>query len=152
MNGIRSVTVCSARWAPEKFIRLWANTRSLATPFAQTIRPLFNQHVQLMSDWFAKEQPNATKRASFEFLFNWLQPFSQSMTLYVLAFLLACASWLGWSSATKTFGVLSFAAGARHSHVRPGFAHVSAGASARHQSLFISDFHRLGCSHCRADP
>jgi ABC-type transport system involved in cytochrome c biogenesis permease subunit len=61
-------------------------------------RPLFNQHVQLMTDWFAKEQPNSTKRASFEFLFNRLQPFSQSMTLYVLAFLLACASWLGWSS------------------------------------------------------
>ena len=59
---------------------------------------LFNQHVQLMTDWFAKVQPNATKRASFEFLFNRLQPFSQSMTLYVLAFLLACASWLGWSA------------------------------------------------------
>ncbi|HEY2680575.1 MAG TPA: hypothetical protein VGI59_04575, partial [Candidatus Udaeobacter sp.] len=54
-------------------------------------RPLFNQHVQGMSDWFAKEQPNTSKRASFEFLFNRLQPFSQSMTLYVLAFLLACA-------------------------------------------------------------
>ena len=59
---------------------------------------LFNQHVQGMSDWFAKEQPNTSKRASFEFLFNRLQPFSQSMTLYVLAFLLACASWLGSSS------------------------------------------------------
>src|SRR4029077_19764294 len=52
-------------------------------------RPLFNQHVQLMTDWLAKEQPNTSKRASFEFLFNRLQPFSQSMTLYVLAFLLA---------------------------------------------------------------
>ena len=61
-------------------------------------RTLFNQNVQLMTDWFAKEQPKATQRASFEFLFNRLQPFSQSMTLYVLAFLLACASWLGWSS------------------------------------------------------
>jgi ABC-type transport system involved in cytochrome c biogenesis permease subunit len=59
---------------------------------------LFNQHVQLMTDWFAKEQPNAAKRASFECLFNRLQPFTQSMTLYVLAFLLACASWLGWSA------------------------------------------------------
>ncbi len=54
--------------------------------------------MQLVTDWFAKEQPNTTKRASFEFLFNRLQPFSQSMALYVLAFLLACASWLGWSS------------------------------------------------------
>ncbi len=59
---------------------------------------VFSQHVQLITDWFAKEQPKATKRASFEFLFNWFQPFSQSMTLYVLAFLLACASWLGWSA------------------------------------------------------
>src|SRR4051812_42226058 len=62
---------------------------------------LFNQHVQLMTDWFAKEQPNTSKRASFEFLFNRLQPFSQSMTLYVLAFLLACASWLGASSVLR---------------------------------------------------
>ena len=61
-------------------------------------RPLFNQHVQFVTDWFAKEQPSTTKRASFEFLFNRLQPFTQSMMLYVLAFLLACASWLGASS------------------------------------------------------
>ena len=64
-------------------------------------RMLFNQNVQFVGDSFAKTQPKATKRASFEFLFNWLQPFSQSMTLYVLAFLLACASWLGSSSALR---------------------------------------------------
>jgi len=58
---------------------------------------IFNQHVDILANWFGKEQPNATKRTSFEFLFNRLQPFSQSMALYVLAFLLACASWLGWS-------------------------------------------------------
>ena len=62
---------------------------------------LFNQHVQSVTGWFAKAQPKATKRASFEFLFNRLQPFSQSMTLYVLAFLLACASWLGWSGVLR---------------------------------------------------
>jgi ABC-type transport system involved in cytochrome c biogenesis permease subunit len=60
-------------------------------------RSAFNQQVDVVSNWFAKEQPTATKRASFEFLFNRLQPFSQSMALYVLAFLLACFSWLGWS-------------------------------------------------------
>jgi ABC-type transport system involved in cytochrome c biogenesis permease subunit len=64
-------------------------------------RALFSQHAQLMTDWLAKEQPNATKRAWFEFSFNQLQPFSQSMTLYVFAFLLACASWLGWSSVLR---------------------------------------------------
>lgn len=63
--------------------------------------PFFNQHVQLVGDWLNKEQPKTTKRASFEFLFNRLQPFSQSMALYVLAFLLACASWLGWSTVLR---------------------------------------------------
>jgi ABC-type transport system involved in cytochrome c biogenesis permease subunit len=58
---------------------------------------LFNAHVDLMTRWFAQEQPNAAQRTSFESLFNRLQPFSQSMALYVLAFLLACFSWLGWS-------------------------------------------------------
>ena len=58
---------------------------------------VFNQHVDLVTDWFARKQPNAAKRTAFEFLFDRLQPFSQSMALYVLAFLLACASWLGWS-------------------------------------------------------
>ena len=57
----------------------------------------FNRQVDDLTNWFRKEQPNAVKRASFEFLFNRLQPFSQSMALYVLAFLLACGSWLGWS-------------------------------------------------------
>jgi ABC-type transport system involved in cytochrome c biogenesis permease subunit len=60
---------------------------------------LFSQHVDLIAKWFASEQPNAAKRASFEFLFNRLQPFSQSMALYVLAFFLACFSWLGWNRA-----------------------------------------------------
>ena len=57
----------------------------------------FDQHADSLANWFGKEQPNASKRASFEFLFNRLQPFSQSMALYVLAFLLACSSWLGWN-------------------------------------------------------
>jgi ABC-type transport system involved in cytochrome c biogenesis permease subunit len=64
-------------------------------------RTLFNQRLVRVSDWFAKEQPAPARRASFEFLFNWFQPFGQSMTLYVLAFLLACASWLGSSSALR---------------------------------------------------
>ena len=60
-------------------------------------RSQFNQHVEALVSWFEKEEPNVVKRSSFEFLFNRLQPFTQSMALYVLAFLLACASWLGWS-------------------------------------------------------
>ncbi|HXY60713.1 MAG TPA: cytochrome c biogenesis protein CcsA [Chthoniobacterales bacterium] len=65
----------------------------------------FDQHVDAAANWFATEQPGAVKRASFEFLFNRLQPFTQSMALYVLAFLLACASWLGW---TRTLNRTAF--------------------------------------------
>lgn len=57
----------------------------------------FNEHVGALRGWFEKDKPRETSRAAFEFLFNHLQPFSQSMTLYVLAFLLACGSWLAWS-------------------------------------------------------
>ena len=60
-------------------------------------RARFNEHVDLVAGFFAKEQTNAVKRTSFEALFNRLQPFSQSMAVYLLAFLLACASWLGWN-------------------------------------------------------
>jgi ABC-type transport system involved in cytochrome c biogenesis permease subunit len=60
-------------------------------------RSAFNQDVDLAANWIAKEQPTTAKRSSFEFLFNDVDPFTHSMVLYVLAFLLACGSWLGWS-------------------------------------------------------
>ncbi|MEY2518902.1 MAG: hypothetical protein QOF24_661 [Verrucomicrobiota bacterium] len=59
----------------------------------------FNEQVNVLRDWFGKEQTAATKRASFEFVFNQVDPFTHSMVLYVLAFLLACGSWLGWTRA-----------------------------------------------------
>jgi ABC-type transport system involved in cytochrome c biogenesis permease subunit len=58
---------------------------------------LFNQQVDRLAGVLAQEQPDASKRTSFEFLFNRVDPFSHSMVLYVLAFLLACGSWLGWN-------------------------------------------------------
>jgi ABC-type transport system involved in cytochrome c biogenesis permease subunit len=57
----------------------------------------FDQHVDLIANWFAENLPRSINRSAFEFQFNRLQPFSQSMALYVFAFLLACFSWLGWS-------------------------------------------------------
>ena len=57
--------------------------------------------------------------------------------------------------AAQPFGFLHPAARACDSYLRPGFADVSAGASAGHQSLFLRDFHRLGrgdrLTHSRAD-
>jgi ABC-type transport system involved in cytochrome c biogenesis permease subunit len=81
----------------------------------------FNQQVSALHDSFAKDQPVATKRTSFEFFFNHVDPFSHSMDLYLLAFLLACGSWLVWTRplnraafyllllalAVHTFGLIS---------------------------------------------
>jgi ABC-type transport system involved in cytochrome c biogenesis permease subunit len=57
----------------------------------------FNQQVAFLRDWFGREQPRAVTRSAYEFFFNHADPFTHSMTLYVLAFLLACFSWLGWN-------------------------------------------------------
>jgi ABC-type transport system involved in cytochrome c biogenesis permease subunit len=54
----------------------------------------FNQQVHDLSEWMAQKEPQATARASYEFLFNQVSPFYQAMVLYVLGFLLVCVSWL----------------------------------------------------------
>jgi ABC-type transport system involved in cytochrome c biogenesis permease subunit len=56
----------------------------------------FDQTVDRLSDRIAQLQPKGEKRARYEFFFNAVDPFTHSMTLYVLAFLLACISWLVW--------------------------------------------------------
>ena len=56
----------------------------------------FDQTVDRLTDRIAQLQPTGTKRARYEFFFNAVDPFTHSMTLYVLAFLLACISWLAW--------------------------------------------------------
>jgi len=59
--------------------------------------PLFNQRVQDLSKWMSQHQAPATGRAAYEFLFNFLAPFFQSMGLYVLAFLLVCGGSFGFT-------------------------------------------------------
>ena len=56
----------------------------------------FDQAVDRLTDHVAQLQPIGSKRARYEFFFNAVDPFTHSMILYVLAFLLACISWLGW--------------------------------------------------------
>jgi ABC-type transport system involved in cytochrome c biogenesis permease subunit len=60
-------------------------------------REAFNRQITLLSTRIAQQQPTATRRTAFEFLFNHVDPFTHSMVLYLLAFLLACTSWLVWS-------------------------------------------------------
>jgi ABC-type transport system involved in cytochrome c biogenesis permease subunit len=57
----------------------------------------FNANVDLLASTIAREQPIGAKRARYEFFFNHVDPFSHSMVLYVVAFFLACISWVGWN-------------------------------------------------------
>ncbi|MCX6875488.1 MAG: cytochrome c biogenesis protein CcsA [Verrucomicrobia bacterium] len=44
--------------------------------------------------WLGIEHPELSGRTAYELRFNQMEPFYQSMVLYVAAFLLACGSWL----------------------------------------------------------
>ena len=67
---------------------------SLGDAYRAGDRALFNQTVDLLTHRIAQQQPEGTKRARYEFFFNQFDPFTHSMVLYLLAFLLACVSWL----------------------------------------------------------
>jgi ABC-type transport system involved in cytochrome c biogenesis permease subunit len=59
----------------------------------------FNQAIQDYRSWLLeKGLVRELNKGRNEFFFNHLQPFYKSMVIYVLAFLLACVSWLNWSA------------------------------------------------------
>jgi len=57
----------------------------------------FNAAVASYSASLDSFDPGVIRRVRFESFYNRFAPFLRSMTLYVLAFLLAVLSWLGWS-------------------------------------------------------
>ncbi|KAF5407951.1 MAG: Cytochrome c biogenesis protein CcsA [Candidatus Udaeobacter sp.] len=75
-------------------VRLYA---SLGDAYRSGDHAAFNADVDLLTNRLTQTQPVGTQRARYEFFFNYVDPFTHSMTLYVIAFLLACISWLGWS-------------------------------------------------------
>jgi ABC-type transport system involved in cytochrome c biogenesis permease subunit len=74
-------------------VKLYA---SLGDAYRSGDRVAFDQMLDRLTDHIAQVQPTGTKRARYEFFFNAVDPFTHSMTLYVLAFLFACTSWLAW--------------------------------------------------------
>ena len=56
--------------------------------------PVFSDMVRGLSLLLQSKAAEATRRASFENLFNRIDPFYQAMGLYVLSFLILCAFWL----------------------------------------------------------
>jgi ABC-type transport system involved in cytochrome c biogenesis permease subunit len=78
----------------DPLVKLYA---SLGDAYRSGNRAAFNADVDLLANGIAQAQPIGTQHARYEFFFNYVDPFTHSMTLYLVAFLFACLSWLGWS-------------------------------------------------------
>jgi ABC-type transport system involved in cytochrome c biogenesis permease subunit len=69
---------------------------ALAHAYASQDSAGFNAAVATLHDLVDDEVPKAQRKAGHEVMFNRMQPFISTMRIYLLAFLLACASWLVW--------------------------------------------------------
>jgi ABC-type transport system involved in cytochrome c biogenesis permease subunit len=70
---------------------------TLATAYKQDRVEDFNQALAQLTTWMQKDFEPELNKGRNEYLFNHFQPFYLAMTIYVMAFLLACASWFNWS-------------------------------------------------------
>src|SRR6266536_2941602 len=90
----RTPVARSSVWEIDPLVKLYA---SLGDAYRSGDRAAFNADVHLLINRITQTHAVGTQRANYEFFFNYVDPFTHSMTLYVVAFLFACLSWLGWS-------------------------------------------------------
>jgi ABC-type transport system involved in cytochrome c biogenesis permease subunit len=69
---------------------------AMATAFAAGDAGAFNAAVANHGGWLRAHFAARVRKADVESVFNSLQPFYSAMVIYVLVFILACASWLVW--------------------------------------------------------
>jgi ABC-type transport system involved in cytochrome c biogenesis permease subunit len=67
---------------------------AMATAFAANDPATFNATLDSYSAWVKQHFAGRVRKANVESVFNQLQVFYSAMVLYVLIFILACASWL----------------------------------------------------------
>ena len=78
---------------------------AMATAFATNDPVTFNGTLDNYSSWLKQNFAPRVRKANIESVFNQLQPFYSAMVIYVLIFILACASWLVWP---QTLGRYAF--------------------------------------------
>ena len=72
---------------------------AMATAYRKQDAAAFNSAVGEYRAWLQEHIGKTARTARLETFFNAFAPFYKSMTLYVLVFILACASWLVWPRA-----------------------------------------------------
>ena len=78
---------------------------TMASSFAANGPATFNAALDSYSNWLEQHFAPRVRKANLESVFNQLQPFYSAMVIYVLIFILACASWL---VRPKTLGRYAF--------------------------------------------
>jgi len=67
---------------------------TMASAFAANDPATFNETLDNYSNWLKEHFAPRVRKTNIESVFNQLQPFYSAMVIYVLIFILACASWL----------------------------------------------------------
>jgi ABC-type transport system involved in cytochrome c biogenesis permease subunit len=83
-------------------VSAWA---TMASAYAANDPTTFNGALDRYSGWMQEHFPMRVRKAQVESVFNQLEPFYSAMVIYVLIFILACASWLVWP---QTLGRYAF--------------------------------------------
>jgi len=84
---------------------------TMGTSVQQGNAAAFNQAVTEYSGWLGHAFAPEQRKAAQEFVYNAWRPFAVSLALYILAFLLGCASWFGWFKGLNRTAVLLLVVG-----------------------------------------
>ncbi|HEY2801825.1 MAG TPA: cytochrome c biogenesis protein CcsA [Chthoniobacterales bacterium] len=74
-------------------VSAWA---TMASTYAANDPVGFNLALYHYSSWVKEHFPGRVRKTHIEAIFNQLQPFYSAMLIYLVIFILACASWLVW--------------------------------------------------------
>ncbi|MFO7725850.1 MAG: cytochrome c biogenesis protein CcsA [Oceanipulchritudo sp.] len=100
-------------------LTFWADA---STAFRNGDAPSFNAAMDSLHGLYSERSGERAAKTGFEYFFNTFSPFYYSMELYVIIFIIAAFSWMGWSrTLAKTafwllliaFAVHTFGMGAR---------------------------------------
>ncbi|MEO6873102.1 MAG: cytochrome c biogenesis protein CcsA [Chthoniobacterales bacterium] len=84
-------------------VSAWA---TMATAYAANDPTTFNKTLESYSGWLQQHFPERVRKAQIEAAFNQIAPFYSAMVIYVLIFILACASWLIWPQTLGRYAYL----------------------------------------------
>jgi len=77
---------------------------TMGTAYQQGQAADFNRAVGDYHRWLGSAFAPEQRKAAREFVYNTWRPFAVSLALYLLAFLLGCASWFGWFAVLNRTG------------------------------------------------